>query len=100
MQFAQDEQNKKYTIEQFLKTTSFSGASFSHDNSKILVTSDITGVFNAYSINVADGKMTPVTESEKDSIFAIGYFPNDDRFLYTADQGGQTKLNHVLRSVG
>ena len=88
---------KKYTIEQFLKTTSFSGASFSHDNSKILVSSDSTGVFNAYSINVNDGTKTQLTKSDKDSIFAISYFPKDDRFIYTADQGGN-ELNHIYVS--
>ncbi len=94
MAFCQQETVKKYTIEQFLKTTSFSGASFSHDNSKILVSSDSTGVFNAYSIDIATGEMTPLTNSDKDSIFAISYFPKDDRFFYTADQGGN-ELNHV-----
>lgn len=94
MAMGQQHETKKYTIEQFLETTSFSGASFSHDNSKILVSNDSTGVFNASSIDVASGKVTPLTQSTKDSIFAIGYFPNDDRFIYTADQGGN-ELNHV-----
>lgn len=85
---------QQYTIEQFLETTSYSGASFSHDNSKILVSNDSTGVFNAYSIDVASGESSQLTKSEKDSIFALSYFPNDDRFLYTADQGGN-ELNHV-----
>ena len=85
----------QYTIEQFLETTSYSGASFSHDNSRILVSSDKTGVLNAYSINIADGEMTQVTKSDKDSIIAISYFPKDDRILYTADQGGN-ELNHVF----
>jgi dipeptidyl aminopeptidase/acylaminoacyl peptidase len=84
----------EYTIEQFLKTTSFSGASFSHDNSKLLVSNDSTGVFNAYSVDIASGDMTALTQSDKDSIFGLGFFPNDDRFLYTADQGGN-ELNHV-----
>ncbi len=92
--FAQEEKDKTYTIEQFLQTTSFSGASFSHDNSKLLVGNDSTGVFNAYSINIADGKMTPVTKAKKDSIFVVSYFPNDNRFLFTADQGGN-ELNHL-----
>ena len=88
------EETKQYSIEQFLKTTSFNGSSFSHDNSKILVNSDQTGVFNAWSIAVAGGKMTQLTKSEKDSIFGVSYFPEDDRFFYTADQGGN-ELNHV-----
>lgn len=91
---AQQTEVEQYSIEQFLKTTSYRGASFSHDNSKILVSNDSTGVFNAYAVDVQSGEMTPLTTSDKDSIFSIGYFPNDDRFIYTADQGGN-ELNHV-----
>ena len=89
-----NEDFKEYSIEQFLKTTSYNGASFSPDNSKLLISSDETGVFNAYSINVSDGTKKQLTNSDVDSIFAIDYFPNDERFLYTADQGGN-ELNHV-----
>ena len=84
----------KYSIEQFLKTISYSRASFSPDNKKILFSSDETGIFNAYSINVDGTGLTALTDSDKDSIFSISYFPNDERFLYTADQGGN-ELNHV-----
>ena len=38
--------------------------------------------------------MQALTHSERDSIFTIGFFPKDDRFLYTADQGGN-ELNHI-----
>ena len=85
---------KEYTIEQFLKTTSYRGASFSPDNTKMLISSDETGVFNAYSINVANGTKKQLTNSTVDSINTISYFPNDERFLYTADQGGN-ELNHI-----
>ena len=84
----------KYSIEQFLKTISYSQASFSPDNRKILFSSDETGIFNAYSINVDGTGLTALTDSDKDSIFSISYFPNDERFLYTADQGGN-ELNHL-----
>jgi len=86
---------KPYTIEQFLKTVNFGGSSFSPDNSKILVSSDMTGVFNAYAIPVEGGEPQPLTESTTDTISAISYFPGDERFLYTADQGGN-ELNHIF----
>ncbi|MDG2186511.1 MAG: S9 family peptidase [Mariniblastus sp.] len=86
---------KQYTIEQFLKTTSYRGASFSPDNSKLLVSDDSTGVFNAYSIDIKTDKSTQLTHSKTDSVFTVSYFPNDDRFLYTADQGGN-ELNHLF----
>ena len=85
---------KQYTIEQFLKTVNYRGASFSPDNSKLLVSNDSTGVFNAYAIPVDGGEPQQLTESTTDTISAISYFPNDERFLYTADQGGN-ELNHI-----
>lgn len=84
----------QYTIEEFLKTTNYSGASFSPDNSKILVSSNETGIFNAYAIPIDGGEPVQLTHSTDNSIFVRGYFPNDQRFLYTSDQGGN-ELNHV-----
>ncbi len=85
---------EQYTIEQFLKTTSYRGAAFSPNNSKLLVSDDSTGVFNAYSIDVKTDQATQLTNSTTDSIFSVSYFPADERFLYTADQGGN-ELNHL-----
>jgi dipeptidyl aminopeptidase/acylaminoacyl peptidase len=85
---------RQYTIEQFLKTVNYRGASFSPDNRKLLVSSDITGIFNAYALPVDGGEPVPLTDSGTDTILAISYFPDDERFLYTADQGGN-ELNHV-----
>ena len=62
---------KQYTIEQFLKTTSYRGASFSPNNSKLLVSDDSTGVFNAYSIDIKTGKSTQLTQSKTDSVFTV-----------------------------
>ena len=70
------------------------GASFSHDNERVLVSHDATGVFNAYWIPVTGGEPTALTQSDTDAIFALSWFPEDDRFFYTADQGGN-ELNHV-----
>lgn len=84
----------RYSIEDFLNTVNFSGASFSPDKTKILVSSDLSGIFNVYSIPVAGGSPTPLTASAKDSLFSNGYFPNDERLLISADQGGN-ELNHL-----
>ena len=87
-------QPKQYTIEQFLNTTSISGASFSADESRILFSSNKTGIWNAYTIPVGGGTWTPVTTSTTDSTYAVSFFPNDDRVLITRDQGGN-ELNHL-----
>ncbi len=78
----------------FFETTAIAGNSFSHDEERILISTDATGVFNAYSQPFDGGPPQQLTRSESDSIFALSWFPNDDRFLYTADQGGN-ELNHV-----
>jgi len=87
-------QPKPYTIEQFLNTTSISGASFSADESRILFSSNKTGIWNAYTIPVGGGSWTPITSSTTDSTYGVSFFPNDDRVLITHDQGGN-ELNHL-----
>src|SRR6476469_9828390 len=91
----QPRQPKQYTIEQFLNTTSISGASFSSDESRILFSSNKTGIWNAYTISATGGEWTPITSSTTDSTYAVAFFPNDDRILITKDQGGN-ELNHLF----
>jgi dipeptidyl aminopeptidase/acylaminoacyl peptidase len=85
---------KQYTIEQFMSSTRITGASFSSDEQRILFSSNKTDIFNVYSVPVSGGEPTPLTSSKTDTTFAVSYFPTDDRFLYTRDQGGN-ELNHL-----
>src|SRR5215510_5452233 len=85
---------KQYTMEQLLDTVAIQGASFSADESRILFSSNKTGIWNAYTIPVGGGAWTPVTKSTKDSTYAVSYFPHDNRILITRDQGGN-ELNHL-----
>jgi dipeptidyl aminopeptidase/acylaminoacyl peptidase len=86
-------QPKQYTIEQFMKTTAMGGASFSADDSRILFHSNESGIFNAYSVPVTGGKPTALTQS-RETTLSVSYFPDDDRILYTRDQGGNEN-NHL-----
>ena len=85
---------KHYTIEQFMNTIAITGASFSPDESRILFSSNKTGIWNAYTIPVTGGEWSPVTTSTTDSTYAVAYFPKDERVLFTRDQGGN-ELNHL-----
>ena len=85
---------KQYTIEQFMNTTSISGASFSADEKRILFSSNKTGIWNVYITPVGGGEWTPITQSTIDSTYAVSFFPGDDRLLFTRDQGGN-ELNHL-----
>ncbi|CAN7687488.1 S9 family peptidase [Pseudoduganella sp. LjRoot289] len=86
---------KQYSIEQFMATTSISGASFSRDEKNILFSSNESGIFNVYTQPVAGGKPVALTKSATDSTYAVGYFRSDDRFLFTRDQGGNEQ-NHLF----
>ena len=87
-----------YSAEAFFQTTSFglangAGYAWSSDDSRMLGHSDVSGVFNAIAIS-PDGTRTALTSSETDAHFAQSFFPNDDRIIVSADQGGN-ELNHV-----
>lgn len=86
--------SKHYRIEDFIETVGVSGASFSADESRILFSSNRSGVWNTYSMPVAGGDWTPVTRSATENNYAVAYFPTDDRVLVTRDQGGN-ELNHL-----
>ncbi|MCG8425088.1 MAG: S9 family peptidase [Proteobacteria bacterium] len=85
---------EQYDARTFYETTVFFGGSFSSDEKRILVTSDATGIFNVYAQPISGGAPTPLTKSTKESIFGVGYFPADDRILYSSDQSGN-ELNHI-----
>ena len=88
-----------YDARTFFMTTSYSAASasghaFSADGGRVLVSSDESGVFNATAFNLANGSSTALTGSTTNAVFAVSYFPADDRLLYTFDEGGN-ELNHL-----
>lgn len=84
----------RYSIDQFLGNTNLAGASFSPDRQNILVSSDETGVFNAFAIPVDGGAPIQLTHSTDDAVMVVGYFPEDERFLYLSDKGGD-ELTHI-----
>ena len=86
--------SRQYSIQDFVETTSISGVSFSADESRVLFSSNRSGVWNAYSMPAAGGDWTAVTAGQTDNTWAVSYFPADDRVLVTRDQGGN-ELNHL-----
>jgi dipeptidyl aminopeptidase/acylaminoacyl peptidase len=90
---------KQYTIEQFMATTRLGGASFSADEKSILFHSNKTGIFNVYSIPVAGGEAKQLTNSTKESTFAVSWLPADARFLYRYDKGGNENEHLYLREL-
>lgn len=85
---------KQYTIEQFYKNVRIGGGAWSADETKLLVHSDESGIFNIYEINVADGSKRQVTKSDVESFFAVDYVPGTTQILYSADKGGN-EISHI-----
>ncbi len=90
---------EQYDAATFFQTTSFflgnNGNAFSADNQSLLISSDETGVFNVYRLDLTSGERQALTDSTTDAAFAVNYFADGERILYTADQGGN-ELNHVF----
>lgn len=86
---------KQYTIEQFYQNENIFAGGFSPDENYILATSNRSGIYNAIALPVDGSEPTPLTQSTKESVFAISYFPDDHRILYSSDQGGN-EIDHIF----
>src|SRR5262245_57798496 len=80
----------QYDAKACFTTTSYSlpaGYAWSNDDQQLLVSSDETGIYNAYALPAAGAAKQPLTTSTVDSTFAVSWFPSDGRVLFTADKG-------------
>jgi dipeptidyl aminopeptidase/acylaminoacyl peptidase len=72
---------------------------WSPDGGRLLITANPTGVFNAHVLDLKTGEQQALTQSTTNAIFAISWFPDGKRYLYTFDEGGN-ELNHVYVGGG
>ena len=91
---------KLYSAEQLYNNKSINGVSFNSGETAILVHANTTGIFNLYELSMADTIMKPLTQSVKESFFAIDYLPGTKKFLYSADQGGNENAHIYLQTPG
>lgn len=75
------------------------GFAFSADETRLIISSDQSGVFNAYALHIENGRTEPLSESENNSVFAVSWFPNDDRVLLTGDVGGNEQNSVFVRDI-
>ncbi len=99
VQTASNVQFQTYPASLFHETTRYglaggNGFGFSHDGSKLLVSSDKSGIFNAYTLSLT-GEATALTTSDNFPYYAQSFFPADDRVILQGDQGGN-ELDHVF----
>lgn len=85
---------KQYTIDEFYKNLQINGGNFNADETKLLVSSDKSGIYNVYEINLADSSMKQITNSTVESLFSVDYVPGTNKVLYAADKGGN-EIYHI-----
>src|SRR3546814_16428224 len=72
----------RYDAEAFFTTTSYplpGGYAWSPDDSKPLVRSDETGLFNAYALAAGDGAGEPLTTQQPAHTIALAWFTHHTR---------------------
>jgi dipeptidyl aminopeptidase/acylaminoacyl peptidase len=65
-----------------------SGLSFSPDGGRVLVSMDTDGAPNLYALPVDGGPPVQLTRSAKDPVWAVSWFPSDERILYRSGPAG------------
>ena len=91
-----------YSAAQFYETIDHrlaggSGLAFSPDGRFVLMTSDRSGVFNAYAVPVDGGDSVALTTSTTNAIQALSWFPGDERTLVISDKGGDERTRLYVR---
>ncbi|WP_295831373.1 prolyl oligopeptidase family serine peptidase [uncultured Winogradskyella sp.] len=86
---------KQYSIEQFMDNEAIGGGSFSYDNSQLLISSNRSGIYNAFTVSTEGGEMTAITQSDSTSVFGNAFFPEDNRILLSADGNGD-EIDHLF----
>lgn len=89
----------RYTIEQLMDSDTISRPSFSPDARKLAIGSARTGIANVYEITLESGAVRQLTDSVKETIGLIGYFPRDERLLFTSDRGGNEIAHLFVREI-
>ena len=89
----------KYSIDDFYASTRYSVGSFSLNGRKLLVSTNASGISNAAAVAVDGGAPVPLTRSTTNSIYAVSYFPRDERVLYTSDEGGNERTHLFVREL-
>ncbi|MDC1216902.1 prolyl oligopeptidase family serine peptidase [Flavobacteriaceae bacterium] len=84
----------KYKIDTFFDNIAISGGYFSSSEDKLIFSSNESGIYNIYEVNINNGAVSQLTNSKKESFFIRSYVPGSDDFIYSADKGGN-EISHL-----
>ena len=96
-----DSQNiQQYSIETLMSNNRSSGGYFSKDADKLIYSSDKSGIFNIYEVDLSTNEETQLTDSKEESFFVRGYSPSTGEVIYSADKGGNENSHIYLIREG
>jgi dipeptidyl aminopeptidase/acylaminoacyl peptidase len=85
----------RYSIEQLMANLRLQGVSIAPDGRKAAFSSNASGIANVYEVPIEGGAPRALTTSTVDGQILVRYFPQDERILVSADQGGN-ELRHLF----
>ena len=91
---------QQYSIETLMSNNRSSGGYFSKDADKLIYSSDKSGIFNIYEVDLSTNEETQLTDSKEESFFVRGYSPNTGEVIYSADKGGNENSHIYLIRKG
>ena len=91
---------EQYSIETLMSNNRSSGGYFSKDADKLIYSSDKSGIFNIYEVDLSTNEETQLTHSKEESFFVRGYSPNTGEVIYSADKGGNENSHIYLIREG
>ena len=94
-----DSQNiQQYSIETLMSNNRSSGGYFSKDADKLIYSSDKSGIFNIYEVDLSTNEEIQLTYSKEESFFVRGYSPSTGEVIYSADKGGNENSHiYIIR---
>lgn len=91
---------KQYTSEQLRSNISIFYSDISQDETQLLVSSDQTGIYNVFLLNLADTTMRQLTHSTKESYFPASFVHGTSKYIVQFDEGGNENYHLHLTTVG
>ena len=89
---------EQYSIETLMSNNRSSGGYFSKDADKLIYSSDKSGIFNIYEVDLKTNEEIQLTDSKEESFFARGYSPTTGEVIYSADKGGNENSHiYIIR---
>ncbi len=87
--------NTAYSIEDFLEVKSAGGANFSHDGTRVVYLSNVTGTSQIFLVSVDDEDPEQLTDFQ-DPVSFVQFSPTEDVLIFGKAEGGNERTQFYL----